>query len=210
MDPGGGGESRGAVAATRYAAGRAMAPMNASRATSPVVLCPAAGRPSHSSAGHSQLGLRPCLLLGLTVGVLAAGQAACGAPCTTPLVIRPTIMVVDAKTQVPICDAEILITSDDGNGSGTGAAIQDAAPTAVDAGLDGSKPLGFIAGNDASHEACKYSTGLLTGVFTLQVSYPGYKTETVSNVYSQTSCVSSGATPPQSEVVTVYLHPTGS
>ena len=142
--------------------------------------------------------------------MVVLGPAGCGAQCTTPLIIRPTIMVVDAKTQVPICDAEILITSEDGNGSGTGSAIEDAASTVVEAGLDGSRPLGFIAGSDASHEACKYSTGLLSGMFTLQVSYPGYKTETVTNVYSQTSCVSSNEPAPQSELVTVYLHPTGS
>ncbi len=187
-----------------------MSPVNASRATRLVVLSPGGGRPPHRSPGPKRAGLRPELLLGLTVGVLGLGQAGCGAPCTTPLIIRPTIMVVDAKTQQPICDAEILITSEDTSGSGTGAAIVDAASTVVDAGVEGSKPLGFIAGSDASHEACKYSTGLLTGVFTLQVSYPGYRTETVLNVYSQTSCVSASTSQPESEAVTVYLHPTGS
>jgi hypothetical protein len=144
---------------------------------------------------------------------ISMGQAACGrSGCSSIFVAGPTITVVDATTMQPICDATILVRSENPFGTGTGAAEESQTSRTTDAGVDGSAPLQVFPGSNDGGQGCTYMGGQLVGVlglFTLQVSHAGYATETVSNVYvTSVSCMSNGE--PESEPVVVLLHPTGS
>jgi hypothetical protein len=146
--------------------------------------------------------------VGLALSAVIAAEG-CGAACTQPLVVGPTVMVVDKKTSKPICDATVIVTGENLQGTPTADASSALATSVVDSGVDGSAPLRVQAGSDASHQTCKYETGITPGVFTLQVSAAGYLPETVTNVYAATVCLSAHDPVPPSQEVVVYLE-TGS
>jgi hypothetical protein len=139
---------------------------------------------------------------------------ACSASSQIPgaisqIVVPPTITVVDAVTHQAICDATVLVTSFSATyGSGSAAerlSTQDAAPylSAATGGLPiilrpvpASTPSGI----------CSYDAGSVFGLFAVQVSHSGYRTEDASNLYPQEGDRSN---PPTAEVVTIELSPVG-
>ncbi len=148
-------------------------------------------------------------LPGFALGAMTVslGQAACGqATCDLAVVTSPVISVIDAKTKRPICDAKILVTSVDWYKSSSGPAVESQASLVADAGVDGSAPLDVVDGGDGGPGTCTYASELASGVWTLQVSHPGYAPETVSNGY----VVVNACSPSQGQKVVVLLDPTGS
>jgi hypothetical protein len=146
------------------------------------------------------------VVLGLVL--LAVGQVACGhgADCNLAIIGPPEISVLDSESKNPICDAKILVTSADGSATSSGGPVASPSPVTVDSGVDGSGPAAVPSLVDGGSGACTYTSNFGFGVYTLQVSHPGYVTESVSNVY----VVSAACSEPNPEQVIVLLHPTGS
>ena len=126
--------------------------------------------------------------------------------CGAESVAQPIVSVVDANTMRSICDAKILVTSADVYEASTGPAIETSSVGSADTGVDGSAPLSVMRAGDASGQACTYAIddGAATGVYTLQVSRPGYTTETVSNVHFVN--IACGTSLPEAQAVVVVLH----
>ncbi len=143
--------------------------------------------------------------------LLGLGASACSpqSECDLEIVSEPVILVVDAQTGKPICDATIVVTSQsygEGSGPATETLASGSKPSVDDAGSGDDASEDFAVGparfNDAG--VCVYG-GVSAEVATLQVSRQGYRTENVGNVYITTS--GCNGTLPAPQVVTVRLTP---
>ena len=144
-------------------------------------------------------------MVAVTAMMVSLGQTACGqSNCAAEGIAAPVISIIDAKTKLPICDARVLVTGVDVFEAGTGGPVESPSSGVVDAGIDGSSSLLVYGGG----QACTYALSQFNpmGVCTLQVTHPGYATETVSNVYFATAACAM----PASQHVVVLLYPTGS
>jgi hypothetical protein len=87
-------------------------------------------------------------------------------------------------------------------------AAESTATGSVTAGIDGSAALLLDFGPEGGTESCTYTTPRIAalGLYSLEVSAPGYASATVTNVYTGlTTC----SAEPEGEKVVVLLHPTG-
>ena len=147
--------------------------------------------------------------LAVTFGMLS--QVSCSSPgCRGDSGAIPIISIFDATTKMPICDAVVLVTSANLNGSGSGMSVQKVSTKIVDSGVDGAWAVRVMGDVDAGQSLCSLTiaSDAPVGVYSVEVTKPGYATALISNIYF--NYVSCSSLTPSSQQVTVLLVPTNS